>query len=239
MRRIAVIAVLLALAGAGSSIVLAATGEISPASPTVAATAPPAPVISRGPTDPTISTQAVFRFWDSRSGVSFLCSLDAGPYTSCSSPWTYYHLGLGGHDFAVEAVDANGTSSPTHWQWTVVVQVGMPFTITGAAKRPLHPGGPMVPVDLTFTNPNNVQIRVTSVVMSLEGTSRDACGNENFAIVRQLAAQPVVPAGATVSLSSLGIPVSKWPQLSMLDSAADQDSCKRVTLNLGFSGSAT
>jgi hypothetical protein len=101
----------------------------------------------------------------------------------------------------------------------------------------LYPGGAAVPVNLVLTNPNGSPITVQSVTMSVTGASPAGCGAANFAVVHQLTAQPVVPAGSTRSLQALGISQSQWPLLRMVD-AGNQDVCRNATVHLSFSGSA-
>ena len=49
----------------------------------------------------------------------------------------------------------------------------------------------------------------------------------------------VVGAYESTSLSARGIPSSQWPQIRMLNTAANQDGCKGATLTLSFTGSST
>jgi hypothetical protein len=87
---------------------------------TVDTTPPPAPVITSTPTNPTTQTSAKFSFSDKQKGVSFLCRLDAGAFSTCSSPKTYSSLNKGSHTFSVEAQDAVGNqSSATTFSWTI------------------------------------------------------------------------------------------------------------------------
>jgi len=101
----------------------------------------------------------------------------------------------------------------------------------------LYPGGFDVPIDLVFTNPNTSPITITSVTTTVTGTTANGCGAGNFTVPRQLAANPVIPANATRSLSDLGAPQSQWPQLWMLD-RGNQDACKHATVDLSFDGTA-
>jgi large repetitive protein len=83
-------------------------------------TPPPAPQITTSPADPTSSTSASFAFKDSEAGVTFLCSLDGAPFTTCTTPVSYSGLGEGSHSFQVEAKDkAGNVSAPASDSWTV------------------------------------------------------------------------------------------------------------------------
>ena len=85
---------------------------------------PPDTLILRGPTDPTTSSEAVFRFTgsDNVSLVHFECSLDSAVYTACTSPATYPGITVGGHTLLVRAIDASGNIDPTpaDYTWTRV-----------------------------------------------------------------------------------------------------------------------
>ena len=93
-------------------------------------TPPPAPSITSGPLQyPPFgwpSASASFQFTDSESGVSFLCSLDAGVYVACSSPKTYTGLAQGPHTLRVEAKDAAGNVSGPSAPWTWFVDTVAP-----------------------------------------------------------------------------------------------------------------
>ena len=83
-------------------------------------TAPPSPVISSSPASPSNQTTASFTFSDTHTGVSFLCQLDAGILSACSSPAIYSGLNQGGHTFSVKAQDSNGNQSlPTTFTWSI------------------------------------------------------------------------------------------------------------------------
>jgi hypothetical protein len=114
----------------------------------------------------------------------------------------------------------------------------LPFTIGGTGRDPVYPGGPDVPVDLVFTNPNAAPITVTGVRVTVTGMSEPDCHMAGLSVVRQLAATPAVPAGATRSLSQLGIDPSDWPQLRLADNG-NQNACRGATIELAFSGTAT
>jgi hypothetical protein len=85
------------------------------------ATVPPAPIIDSGPTQPsTTSTDATFTFHDADTSATFLCKLDSGAYSACTSPKTYNALDPGSHTFSVEAKDTNGNVGPaTSYAWAI------------------------------------------------------------------------------------------------------------------------
>ncbi len=128
-------------------------------------------------------------------------------------------------------------ASGPHRSRTLVASGALPVTIRGSSRGVLYPGGAVVPVELLLTNPNARPIVVTSATVRVTGTSAPGCGAGNFVVARRLAATPTVRAGATVSLGSLGVPLSRWPALRMAD-AGRQDACKGATVYLAFAGTA-
>jgi hypothetical protein len=78
---------------------------------TIDTTAPPTPVITSTPANPTNQTSASFSFSDTEAGVSLLCQLDGSAFGACSSPKTYSGVSQGSHTFAVKAQDAAGNQS--------------------------------------------------------------------------------------------------------------------------------
>jgi hypothetical protein len=110
------------------------------------------------------------------------------------------------------------------------------FTLSGQVVGTLFPGSPALPVELVIENPAAAPLTVEAVTTTVAGTSRDICGASNFLVARQLAAPVVVPGRATRSLSQLGIPRSRWPQLRMLETGANQDDCAAAAVTLSFHG---
>jgi len=151
--------------------------------------------------------------------------------TSTSTPAGSYPFAIGGRS-GVASSEAAGILDVSDGGVTSFRIAGSP--LPGLF---LYPGGAVLPVNLLFTNPNGWAITVQSVTTSVAGTNAAGCGAENFAVVQQLTAHPVVPAGSTRALQDLGVPQSRWPQLRMLD-AGNQDACRSATVNLSFSGTA-
>jgi hypothetical protein len=110
--------------------------------------------------------------------------------------------------------------------------------MSGNAISTIYPGGNASPVELVFTNPNTSPITITSVTVTVTGTSAPGCAASNFTITQQLTAHPVVPANDTKSLTQLGVSQSQWPQLQMLDNG-NQNVCAAATVNLSYAGTAT
>jgi chitodextrinase len=86
----------------------------------VSDTTPPRTTITSGPSGTTDDRSALFEFTASEPS-SFECSLDAAPFSACSSPAFYSDLGEGSHTFRVRATDTAGNSDPTPVErsWTV------------------------------------------------------------------------------------------------------------------------
>ncbi len=210
---------------------------------TVDTVAPPAPTISSGPDNPTNDTSATFAFADSESGATLQCSLDGAAFTACTSPASYSKLSVADHTFAVRAVDAaSNASGPTSYPWTIVDK--KTFPISGTVPQPLYPGA-IRPMNLTFTNPYNFAIRVTSVTITvmhqttISGQPDAGCdGPTNVVVSQGLTATVVIPGNGTASLQSLGVPTAQWPQIQMLDLSTNQDACKGAAFSFTFSGTA-
>ncbi len=97
---------------------------------------PPAPTITSEPASSSTSTTATFKYSDTLSGVSFLCSLDSSAFSSCSSSGITYTLSSGGsHTFAVEAQVGSNTSSAAS-SYTFAVTTPAP-AITSEPTNPV------------------------------------------------------------------------------------------------------
>jgi hypothetical protein len=104
---------------------------------TIDLTPPPTPTINSTPANPIDSHDATFTFSDVQAGVTFVCQLDAGTYSPCSTPKNYSGLDDGSHTFAVKAVDAAGNlSSPASYTWTVDTTPPPKPTITVEPPNP-------------------------------------------------------------------------------------------------------
>jgi hypothetical protein len=111
-----------AIDAAGNADATPATRGWTVTSPTPPAdTTAPETTINSGPSGTTTSTGANLSFSSSESGSSFQCSLDSGPWNSCTSPESYTALGVGSHTFAVKAIDAagNADASAASRTWTI------------------------------------------------------------------------------------------------------------------------
>ncbi|HEY3312200.1 MAG TPA: Ig-like domain-containing protein [Anaerolineales bacterium] len=82
---------------------------------------PPDTTLTAGPSGTVQDISASFSFTSTKSGSTFACKLDAGAFTTCSSPATYGSLANGSHTFQVRATDAFGNTdaTPASRTWTV------------------------------------------------------------------------------------------------------------------------
>jgi len=96
---------------------------------------PPETTITAGPTGPTSSASATFRFSSPDTAATFQCKLDGRSWAACSSRKTYSGLPQGSHMFRVRAKDSAGTndSSPAQRTWRVDT-VAPNTTITSGPK---------------------------------------------------------------------------------------------------------
>lgn len=87
---------------------LAGNVDATPASYTwTIDTIPPDTTILSGPSDPSSSGAAAFTFESSEPGSTFECKVDAGSFSTCTTPASY-SLADGTHTFTVRALDAAG-----------------------------------------------------------------------------------------------------------------------------------
>ena len=95
--------------------------------------------ITAKPRDPINSSDAVFAFSSSDAGVGFECSLDAGPFATCSSPKVYTGLAQARHTFRVRARDGSGNVDLTPATHALTVDVTSPDTsIVSAPPSPTN-----------------------------------------------------------------------------------------------------
>ena len=118
------------------------------------------------------------------------------------------------------------------------------YSIAGDLVQYLRPGD-TYPLDLTLTNLTGntmtaLDLHVAiSHVTAPNATSTHPCTVSDFAAAQVASGFSVALAPhESTSLSARGIPSSQWPQISMLNTAANQDGCKGATLTFVFSGSS-
>jgi predicted outer membrane repeat protein len=139
-----------------------ATGSLADNKNIEIETVAPDTTIDSAPDDPSFSTDATFTFSSPDVDVvGFLCRLDGGAWSACTSPKDYTGLGAGSHTFEVRAVDAasNEDPVPASFTWEVYIDVTANITVTiggnlhgpytlepGQEKREFYDasGGPVV-----------------------------------------------------------------------------------------------
>jgi DNA-directed RNA polymerase specialized sigma24 family protein len=95
---------------------------------------PPETSITDGPSGPTSSTSATFRFSSADTAATFQCKLDDRSWSACTSGKTYTGLPQGSHAFRVRAKDSAGTNDPSPAERTWKVDTVAPnTTITSAS----------------------------------------------------------------------------------------------------------
>jgi hypothetical protein len=120
-----------------------------------------------------------------------------------------------------------------------------PVLIAGDVVEPISPGV-MVPLDLEFTNPHDVDLSITAlsvVVHDVTAPNSDqthTCVLDDFAVDQAPSDLTItVAAGATSTLSGLGLPSTMWPRMGMHDRPVNQDGCKGASLTLDYTASGT
>jgi hypothetical protein len=222
---------------------------------TVDTTGPPKPTIL-GPNNKSNSTSATFTMTDSESPITYKCSLDGSPYTSCTNPVTYNLISSGTHVFDAEPIDQLGNVGIyNEWKWTIngLSGSGQPFTISSGTVPTLYPGGAADTLDLSLTNPNSVTIYVTNLTSALAITSSHAgpnpCTSADFDLshFQFSGGYPIaLGAGQTKTLSQLGYSSSQLPKISMVDRhdahpgdhSGNQDACQSAALHFTYTGTA-
>jgi hypothetical protein len=89
---------------------------------------PPETSIAAGPSGPTSSTSATFRFSSTDTAATFQCKLDDRSWSSCTSGKTYTGLSQGSHTFRVRAKDSARTNDPSPAERTWKVDTVAPNT---------------------------------------------------------------------------------------------------------------
>ncbi len=93
-----------------------ADGSSEYATPQAATATNPSPLVTFTSGPPTVVDatvrSATFTFISNKAGSSFQCSLDAGSFVACASPYTVNGLDTGGHQLQVKATDPIGKQGP-------------------------------------------------------------------------------------------------------------------------------
>lgn len=196
--------------------------------------APPAPVITQRPDDPSSVAESTFAWTDAEAGVTFRCSIENGPWQACTSPITFTvdTNNNGQHQFAVQALDWVGNTASTGYSWTVS---DLGFSITGNLVGQLYPGV-WRPIAITIINPNHYTIFVTSLTVNVSASPAGCPASD---IEFQQSALSSSHTFAVPAQSSEALPASDQPQMSLKNRPWSQDACQGGTFNLAYSGTGT
>ncbi|MDQ0673974.1 hypothetical protein QFZ36_001535 [Pseudarthrobacter siccitolerans] len=163
--------------------------------------------------------------------------------TAAASPKGSYNLYLVG-----TGKDSAGKSQYAYANVQLVLDSTIKqFALSGNVPGSLSPGS-SAGLDLQIQNPNNKSLSLTNISVAVAGVTRSAdaaarnlsCTAADFRVAQYSGPYPLtVPTSTTgpSSLSGLGIAITAWPQVTMLDTSANQDGCKGATLQLTYSGS--
>lgn len=225
-----------------------AAGNIGPSSSytwTVDTVAPPAPVITQKPTDPSPNATNVFAWTEAEAGTTFQCAAESGIYVVCTSPYTYIvdTSNNGQHQFRVRARDAAGNASPAN-NYTFKYEKtqpdsGVPFQISGTVSGMVI--GVWKPIAVTLTNPNTAPIYVSALTVNIgPDSSPSGCSTASNVELQQsnlsAALTVLVPAGGSVTLPAQG---AVAPRIRLKDLPnVNQDICKGKSFSLTYSGTA-
>lgn len=147
-------------------------------------TAPDTQILTN-PTNPSTSNSATFTFSGTDSAIavvaSFECQLDAGGFTTCTSPKNYTSLSQGSHTFDVRAKDAAGNVDPTPATYTWVVDAIAPDT--QILTNPPNPDT-STSAAFTFSGTDSVNAAVASFACDLDGGGFAACTSpQNYTLL--------------------------------------------------------
>ncbi|XAS72105.1 hypothetical protein VUN82_24040 [Micrococcaceae bacterium Sec5.1] len=148
----------------------------------------------------------------------------------------------GKSDFTVTGASGTLQSNAAPGQLQVQ-EVKRTFGLTGSLNGLLAPGVSRA-VELQISNPENKSIAVTNLTVSIAQVVRTPaavaanlpCSSADYQITQYTGTYPFAAPSGPSSLTSLGVPQSKWPQVRMLDTLQLQDGCKGATLQLIYSG---
>ena len=136
---------------------------------------PPTVTITSTPLNPTNNVNATFSFAGSGSSgetVSFLCLLDGGTQSVCTSPNAYSGLAQGNHSFGVVAVNSAGSqSTAASYAWTInTTPPSAQITST-----PLNPTN-VINASFSFTGSDPAGETI-SFFCQLDGGAQSACNS--------------------------------------------------------------
>jgi hypothetical protein len=212
---------------------------------TIDSIAPPAPVLTTKPSDPTYTATNTFAWTDAESGVRFQCAKENGFWAGCSSPYTWVikTTNYGQHQFSVRAVDSAGNVAATSYTFKYekgLPTTGLPFGISGSASAMSI--GVWKPLAVTISNPNSVTIHVSALTVAVAADSNPSgCASATNIELQQsnvsTSLTVSVPANGSLVLPAQG---ATAPQIRLKNlPTVNQDVCKSKSFALSYSGTAT
>lgn len=208
--------------------------------------APPAPVLTTVPANPTSNATNTASWTSAGAGATFRCSLENGAWTTCTSPltWVIDTSNNRQHQLAVRAVDAAGNvSATTAYAFTYqngLPESGLPFTVAGSVGD-LVPGV-WRPLSVTVTNPNPVTIRVSALTVAVAADSTPpGCTSAANLELRQPSVTTssvlLVPSRGSVTLPGQGVATAQIRLRNL--PTVNQDVCKNKSFAFTWSGTAS
>jgi hypothetical protein len=117
------------------------------------------------------------------------------------------------------------------------VSIGISGTVAG-----LQPGAPAA-IDLVLRNPSAQNLSVTGLtviaksVSAPQSTTQLPCTLADFSMGQYSGTYPLaLPASSTRTLSSLGVPSARRPQVTLINRPLNQDGCQGASVVLTYSG---
>jgi hypothetical protein len=118
------------------------------------------------------------------------------------------------------------------------------LSVSGRIGTPLAPTS-TVPIELVLTNSSDVPLTITGLTVQVARISEKNGGDVDCDL-RQFTIRPFsgaygfsLRAATTSSLAELGFQPARWPHVTMLDLATNQDGCKNAVIRFLVSGTAS
>ncbi len=186
-----------------------AAGSSEYASPETAAASNPSPLVTFTSGPPTVVQSnvrsATFTFTSNKAGSSFQCSLDAGSFVACTSPYAVNGLDTGGHQLQVKATDPIGKQGPpASRNWSILFADPVP----APAPRPAASSAKAVRFSSVVSLPS---ARKCVSRRSLKITVRTPKGSKVKSIVVRIGKRRV----ATIKNTKKRIPSKKGIPISL------------------------
>ena len=135
-------------------------------------------------------------------------------------------MGVGGVAFAYWTNSGSGTGSATTGTNEAITVIQ---TVSSAV---LVPGGPASTLSGTFTNPNTSPVFVNTVTATLASVTGGGVAPDQCTVADYQLDTATITLGAQVAVNDS----TTWSgiQVSMINSATNQDKCKNATINLSY-----